>query len=129
MRTQRPPYVPHRSRILLAAVSLAFALAASACGDDSADDTPQEVGIPRYDPSDLVSEATGSMVLTTSDSVEDVKDFYVDFAEEEGWTTVSETGSDESANINLEKSGDGANIAVSTSGDETVISISTYPSR
>lgn len=111
-------------RILIALlVALTLGIGASACGE-----SPEDLGIPMYEPSETVSEATGSTVLKTEDSVEQVTKFYADFIEKENWDTVSETSSSGVGNFTIKKSGDGATISISTSGSDTLISISTYPS-
>jgi hypothetical protein len=116
--------VKSASRILIALLlALTVGVGAAACGK-----TPQELGIPIYKPSDTVSEASGSTVLKTSDSVDQVSKFYGDWIEKDNWDTVSHTSSSASANFTIKKSGDGATIAISTSGSDTLISISTYPS-
>ncbi len=112
------------ARILIVLLlALTVGVAAAACGS-----TPEDIGIPIYKPSDTVSEATGSTVLKTSDSVDQVSKFYKDFIDKENWDTVSQTSSSASANYTIKKSGDGATISIATSGSDTLISISTYPS-
>lgn len=99
-------------------------LGAAACGS-----TAEEAGIPKYQPSTVVTETVGSTVLTTPDSVEQVERFYADFIKENGWQTVSHAGTGPTANFTIKKSGQGANISISAlDGSETTISISTYPS-
>lgn len=112
------------ARLLIALVmALMLGIGAAACSG-----SPEELGIPIYEPSEVVSEATGSTVLETPDSVKEVYDFYVDFVERENWETVSQNSSSAAANLTIKKSGDGSTIAISTSGSDTLISISTYAS-
>lgn len=85
-------------------------------------------GIPAYQPSTLVSRAIGSAVLTTSDPIEQVSTFYLDFVDREGWQTVSESVTPYSTSLTIRKPGKGASISVSSGGDGTLVSISTYPS-
>ncbi|WML64865.1 hypothetical protein [Rhodococcus sp. AH-ZY2] len=85
-------------------------------------------GIPAYQPSTLVSRSIGSTVLTTSDPIEQVGAFYLDFVDREGWQTVSESVTPYSTSLTIRKTGEGASISVSSGGDGTLISISTYPS-
>ncbi|OOL31337.1 hypothetical protein GQ85_14300 [Rhodococcus rhodochrous] len=85
-------------------------------------------GIPAYQPSTLVSRAIGSTVLTTSDPIEQVSTFYLDFVDREGWQTISESVTPYSTSLTIRKPGEGASISVSSGGDGTLVSISTYPS-
>lgn len=111
-------------RIVIALLlALTVGVAATGCGKSA-----QDLGIPLYKPSETVSDVSGSTVLKSPDSVEQVSKFYGDWIERAKWTTVSHTSSSASANYTIKKSGDGATIAISTAGSDTIISISTYPS-
>lgn len=111
-------------RVLIALVlALMLGIGVAACGQ-----TAKDLGIPTYDPSDVVSEAAGSTILKTPDSVDDVYKFYDDWVQKEDWDVVSRTSTGSAANLTIKKSGDGATIAISTTGSDTLISISTYPS-
>lgn len=85
-------------------------------------------GVPVYQPSTVVSRAPGSTVLTTTDPVGKVSDFYVDAVERGGWQTISKNVTPDSTSITVSKPGRGASISVAKSGSGTVISISGYPS-
>lgn len=84
--------------------------------------------IPIYQPSTLVSQATGSTVLSSTDSVGKVSDFYLAAVDKGGWQIVSKSVTAYSASLTVKRSGRGASISIATSGPGTVISISTYPS-
>ncbi|MEZ5149992.1 hypothetical protein ACFWDA_21710 [Rhodococcus zopfii] len=85
-------------------------------------------GIAVYQPSTEISRALGSAVLTTSDPLEKVSDFYVGSVDREGWQSVSRSITPHSTSLTVRKDGKGASISVSMGGDGTLISISTYPS-
>lgn len=111
-------------RIVIALLlALTVGVAATGCGKST-----EDLGIPLYKPSDTVSDVSGSTVLKTPDSVDQVSTFYGDWIKKASWSTVSHTSSSASANYTIKKSGDGATIAISTTGSDTLISISTYPS-
>lgn len=98
----------------------------SADDDNSGADTFG--GLPVYEPSNQVSKAPGSLVLTSPDSVEKVGQFYTDAVEDGGWDIVSETVSRFAASITVTKDGSGASISVAPGPEGSVISISSYPS-
>ena len=89
----------------------------SADDDNSGADTFG--GLPVYEPSNQVSKAPGSLVLTSPDSVEKVGQFYTDAVEDGGWDIVSETVSRFAASIS---------VSVAPGPEGSVISISSYPS-
>lgn len=103
---------------------------ATSSGESEA--SPSSVdGIPIYQPSTLVSQATGSTVLRTPDPIDKVGAYYVNFVDTNGWQTVSRTVTQNAASLTVKKSGRGASIAVGRDpqgGTQTVIAISTYPS-
>jgi hypothetical protein len=109
----------------VAVLVLGLGAVAAGCGGG---ETPEDVGIPIYEPSDVVSEETGSTVLTSPDSVDEISQFYLDFVEREDWETVSETVRDDGASLTIRKDGDGATIAIGPHDPDTLISISTYAS-
>ncbi|MGZ4523133.1 MAG: hypothetical protein ACXVXP_14415 [Mycobacteriaceae bacterium] len=84
--------------------------------------------IPIYQPSTLVSQSMGSTVLSSTDSVGKVSDFYLAAVDKGGWQIVSKSVTAYSASLTVKRSGRGASISIATSGPGTVISISTYPS-
>lgn len=84
--------------------------------------------IPIYQPSTLVSQSMGSTVLSSTDSVGKVSDFYLAAVDKGGWQIVSKSVTPYSASLTVKRSGRGASISIATSGPGTVISISTYPS-
>ena len=106
--------------VLIAAFALGFG--AAACGTE----TTKDAGIPNYKPSDVVSEESGSTVLTSPDPVEKVARFYVDFANTKNWDTVSKSVSGNSANLTIKKSGQGATVAIVSRPSGALITISTY---
>jgi hypothetical protein len=87
-------------------------------------------GIPYYQPSTLVSQSTGSIVLGTKDSIREVAAFYADVVDTGDWTVVSRAVAPDGAAFTIKKSGKGASIAVGSGigGWPTAISISTYTS-
>ncbi|KAF0968748.1 MULTISPECIES: hypothetical protein [Gordonia] len=95
-------------------------------GDDSGGETFG--GLPVYEPSDQVSKAPGSLVLTSPDSVEKIGEFYKNAVRDGDWDIVSETVSRFAASITVKKRGRGASINVAPGTDGSVISISSYPS-
>lgn len=115
--------------LVRAFLSLLFAIALGAGAVACSSTTTDDAGIPKYQPSTVVTETVGSTVLTTPDSVEQVEKFYADFINRDGWQTVSHASTGSSANFTIKKSGKGANISIaSTGGSETTVSLSTYPS-
>lgn len=104
-------------------LALTVGVGATGCGKSA-----EDLGIPLYKPSETVSDVSGSTVLKSPDSVEQVSKFYGDWVEKANWDTVSRSSSSASASYTIKKSGDGATIAISTAGSDTIISISTYPS-
>jgi hypothetical protein len=85
-------------------------------------------GIPIYQPSKVVSQAPGSIMLTSPDPVDRVSDFYVDAVDHGGWQSVSENITSDSTHITVQKPGQGASISIARTGSGTVISISGHPS-
>ncbi|MBV8347045.1 MAG: hypothetical protein JOZ49_05765 [Mycolicibacterium sp.] len=83
--------------------------------------------IPEYQPSTVVSKATGSTVLHSPDPIDKVSAFYLDFADKSGWQTVSKSTTPYSTSLTIKKSGKGASISIAPTQGGTVISVSTYP--
>jgi hypothetical protein len=83
--------------------------------------------IPEYQPSTVVSKATGSVVLHSPDPIDKVSAFYLDFVNTSGWQTVSKSTTPYSTSLTIKKSGKGASISIAPTQGGTVISISTYP--
>jgi hypothetical protein len=83
--------------------------------------------IPEYQPSTVVSTATGSVVLHSPDPIDKVSAFYLDFVNTSGWQTVSKSTTPYSTSLTIKKSGKGASISIAPTQGGTVISISTYP--
>lgn len=108
------------------AVSTETGSATTGNGDDSGGETFG--GLPVYEPSDQVSKAPGSLVLTSPDSVEKIGEFYKNAVRDGDWDIVSETVSRFAASITVKKRGRGASINVAPGTDGSVISISSYPS-
>lgn len=101
-----------------------------AASTGAAGGTGQSVaGVPFYQPSTTVSQAVGSVVLSSPDPVPKVSAFYVNAVGKGGWTTVSKSITQYSASLTVKKAGQGASISVAPgAGTGTVITISTYPS-
>ncbi|EHR50951.1 hypothetical protein SacmaDRAFT_2710 [Saccharomonospora marina XMU15] len=86
-------------------------------------------GLPRYRPSATISEAGGSTVLRTADSVEQVQRFYADVVSSGDWQVVSQADTANFASFVLKRAGQGASITIAPGSDSlTLITISTYPS-
>jgi hypothetical protein len=102
-----------------AAPSTAAPSGSSSSGSDS---------IPNYQPSTVVSQASGHVQLTSPDSVDKVGSFYSDALSHGGWTVTSHSQSAYSANFVAKRGNQGATVAVTPAGASgTSISISTYP--
>ncbi|NIJ12317.1 hypothetical protein FHU38_002661 [Saccharomonospora amisosensis] len=86
-------------------------------------------GLPRYQPSATISQAGGSTVLRTADSVQQVQRFYADAVSSGGWQVVSRADTPNFASFVVKRSGQGASITIAPGTDSrTLITISTYPS-
>jgi hypothetical protein len=83
--------------------------------------------LPRYTPSSVVSDTTGSLQLTSPDSVQKVTAFYDDALAKGGWSIISSSKTGASTNITARKSGTGTTLSVSSTGAGTYISLVTYP--
>lgn len=130
------------STLLALTATLACVLGAAACGGTPITTTPtpsptagsptagdESAGIPLYEPSVEVSQAGGSTVLRTADSVEQVRRFYADALAGGGWQVVSQTGGQDFASFVVKRSGQGASITIAPGAEaQTLITISTYPS-
>jgi hypothetical protein len=83
--------------------------------------------LPIYQPSRLISQASGSTVVRSPDSVAKVGAFYADALAKGGWKIISSSRSAYSANFTARRGTQGTTIAISSiSGSGSVISISTY---
>jgi len=98
-------------------------------GNPSPSPSPQEAGLPQYQPSTVVSESRGSTVLRTSDPIDKVSAYYIDLIDTGGWQTVSRTVTGHAANLVVKKSGQGAAITISSNpaGPRTLIVVASYP--
>lgn len=83
-------------------------------------------GVPLYQPSTIVSQINGAVVLRSPDPVAKVTAFYMDAVDKGGWNSVSKTITNYNRNLTVERPGHGANISISPSGSGSLISISTY---
>src|SRR5262245_19565818 len=93
----------------------------------AASPTTSATDIPEYQPSTVVSKATGSTVLHSPDPIDKVSAFYLDFVNSSGWQTVSKSTTPYSTSLTIKKPGKGASISIAPNQGGTVISISTYP--
>jgi len=84
--------------------------------------------LPRYQPSSLVSEATGSLQLTSTDSVQKVTAFYDSALAQGGWNIISSSKTAYSTNITARKANTGTTLSISTVGSGgAYISLTSYP--
>lgn len=83
--------------------------------------------LPRYQPSTVVSEAAGSLQLTSPDSVQQVTTFYDSALSDGGWTIISSSKTGYSTNITAKRGSTGTTLSVSSTGSGTYISLVTYP--
>jgi hypothetical protein len=84
-------------------------------------------GVPAYQPSDVVSQAPNSLVLSSTDTAAKVGAFYAAKLTKDGWVTVSKAVTPTSVSFAVKKSGQGASVVVATSGSGSSVSISTHP--
>ncbi len=81
--------------------------------------------VPIYQPSSVVSQATGHTELKSPDPVSKVTDFYEKAFS--GWTITSSTKSGYNSTIIAKRGSQGATVSISSAGSAgTTIAISTY---
>ena len=83
--------------------------------------------LPKYEPSTVVSDAPGSLQLTSTDSIQKVTAFYDDALAKGGWSIISNSKTAYSTNITAKKGSTGTTLSISTTGSGTYISLVTYP--
>jgi hypothetical protein len=84
--------------------------------------------VPVFQPSTVVSQASGHTQLTSPQGVGTVTAFYENALHQNGWSITSNAKTATSANFVAHKSGQGATVSISTMGPSgTSVSISTYP--
>lgn len=93
---------------------------------DSKTPASDSATLPRYQPSTVVSDAGGSLQLTSPDSVEKVTAFYDD-ALAQGWTVISSSKTGANTSITAKKGNVGTSLSISTTGSGCYISLVTYP--
>jgi hypothetical protein len=83
--------------------------------------------VPIYQPSTVISQATGHTQLSSPDDVAKVTAFYQNALGQGGWSITSNAKTTTSANFVAKRTGQGTTVAISTTGPSgTSISISTY---
>jgi hypothetical protein len=90
-------------------------------------DSSSSSTLPQYQPSSVVSQATGSLQLTSPSSVQQVTAFYDNAIARGGWTIVSNSKTAYSTNITATRGHVGTTLSVSSTGSGTYISLVTYP--
>jgi len=88
--------------------------------------TANSTTLPRYQPSSVVSDTTGSLQLTSPDSVQKVTAFYDKALTEGGWSIVSTSKTAYSTNITARRGSTGTTLSISATGSGTYISLVTY---
>lgn len=83
--------------------------------------------LPRYQPSSVVSDAPGSLQLTSPDSIQKVTAFYDDALTKGDWSIISNSKTAYSTNITAKKGSTGTTLSISATGSGTYISLVTYP--
>lgn len=84
-------------------------------------------GIPDYHPSTIVNKNPNSTVLTSSDSVTQVADFYKGALAKGGWQIRASSSTAYSASFSAHRANEGVSISVYPRGSGSGISISTHP--
>jgi hypothetical protein len=96
----------------------------------SPDQTSTKTGsttLPRYEPSSVVSDTTGSLQFTSPDSVQKVTAFYDNALAEGGWSIISSSKTEYNTSVTAKKGNTGTSLSISATGGGTYISLTTYP--
>ena len=96
-------------------------------GTTSGSASSSSTSLPKYNPSNVVSDDPGSLQLTTSDSLQSVTAFYDNELSKGGWSIISSSKTDYSTNITAKKGSTGTTLSVSMTGSGVYISLVTYP--
>jgi hypothetical protein len=91
------------------------------------DTASNDVGVPIYKPSHVVTSGHTYTGLKSSDSVSKISDWYSHTLAENGWDFTSKSVNRWSGSFVVRKDGQGASVSVSHGFGDTLISISRYP--